>query len=213
MSEAIYFFGSGGHAKVIIDIANRLDKHILGLLDDNQTLWGTQFYRQEVLGGSEFVNTIAKDASFIISIGSNLMRMKFDTLLKNHGHSFATLIHPESTFSPTVTIKEGTVVMAGTVINSDVLIGRHCIINTQASIDHDCIIDNFVHIAPGVTICGSVSVAEGTIIGAGSTIIPGVQIGKNCIIGAGSIILNDIPDNCTVIGNPGKILNRVKNEK
>ena len=80
------------------------------------------------------------------------------------------------------------------------------IINTKASIDHDCIIEDFVHISPGAILCGNVQVGELSWIGAGSVIIQGIKIGKNVIIGAGTVVIHDVPDNVTIVGNPGKII-------
>jgi len=48
-------------------------------------------------------------------------------------------------------------------------------------------------------------IKKGSIIGSNATIFP-VTIGKNAIIGAGSVVTKDVPDNCTVIGNPAKII-------
>lgn len=45
-------------------------------------------------------------------------------------------------------------VMAGAVINSGAVIGKHCIVNTGAAIDHDCVVGDYVHIAPGAHISG-----------------------------------------------------------
>ena len=41
-------------------------------------------------------------------------------------------------------------------------------------------------------------------IGSNSTILP-VSIGDNCVIGAGSVVTKDVPNNCTVYGNPAII--------
>lgn len=77
-------------------------------------------------------------------------------------------------------------------------------INTGASIDHDNDIGDFVHIAPNATLCGHVTVGEGTFVGVGANVIPGVTIGKWCIIGA--VVVEDVPDYCTAVGVPAKII-------
>jgi len=99
--------------------------------------------------------------------------------------------------------------MQGGIIQSCSEIGSHCIINTGASVDHDCKVEDFVHISPHATLCGNVTVGEGTWIGAGTIIIPGVKIGKWCIIGAGSVVTKDIPNHVLAIGNPCKVIKQL----
>ncbi|WP_449398442.1 hypothetical protein [Chryseobacterium wanjuense] len=96
--------------------------------------------------------------------------------------------------------------MPGVTINAIVKVGRHCIVNTNASIDHDCILEDFVHISPNVALGGNVYVGEGTHVGIGVNVIQGITIGKWCTIGAGAVIISDVPDGCTVVGNPGRII-------
>ena len=43
-------------------------------------------------------------------------------------------------------------------------------------------------------------------IGAGAKVLGPITIGSNVKIGAGSIVLKDVPDNCTVVGNPGRVV-------
>lgn len=39
-------------------------------------------------------------------------------------------------------------------------------------------------------------------VGANATIIGGITIGDNVTVGAGAVVVKDVPDNCTVVGNP-----------
>ena len=43
-------------------------------------------------------------------------------------------------------------------------------------------------------------------VGANVVVIGGVRIGNNVKIGAGSVVTKDIPDNCTVVGVPGRVV-------
>ena len=197
-------YGSGGHAKVILDIARKNEISIDGLLDDAEHLWNTGFYTCRVLGSYEKLKSGLADSSFLISIGNNAIRKRVVNSLNSP--SFFSLIDPSAKLSPSVRIGTGSCIMPGVSINADTKIGQHCIINTNSSIDHDCIIEDYVHIAPGVNLCGGVTVGEGSLIGVGACAIPGIKIGKWCTIGAGSVVTKDIPDGATAVGNPAKVL-------
>jgi len=190
-------YGASGHAKVIIDILKNSKNSISAIFDDNKSI--KQLLGLEVRSTEE----INSNNIFIISIGNNRIRKEISKKLEN---KFGKAIHPNSVIDTTVKLEVGTVVMAGAVINSSSKIGKHCIVNTSANIDHDCVLGDFVHISPNATLCGNVIVEEGTHIGAGATIIPGIKIGKWVTVGAGSVIIKDVPDNVTVIGNPGKVI-------
>lgn len=51
-------------------------------------------------------------------------------------------------------------------------------------------------------------IGDNVTIGANVTIIGGITIGNNVTIGAGSVVVKDVPDNCIVVGNPGRILQK-----
>lgn len=61
---------------------------------------------------------------------------------------------------------------------------------------------------PGANISGNVQIGSGCEIGTGACIIQGKQLGPNTVVGAGSVIIRDVPGYCTIVGNPGRILER-----
>lgn len=102
------------------------------------------------------------------------------------------------------TIGKGTILGywgLGTVIHSNSIVGRNC------------------KIAQGVTIgrnFGDTNVpviGDDVYIGAGSKVFGEITIGNNVIIGANSVVNKSVPDNCTVAGNPFRILREGRMEK
>ena len=197
-------YGASGHGKVVASCVIDSGNEIEGFFDDGYS--AKEFFSYPFFG--KYDKGIKKDVGVIIGIGSNAIREK---VAQNIKHSFSKVIHPSAKIDKTVEISEGTVVFHDAIIQVDSKIGKHCIINTGSSIDHDGCIGDFVHIAPQVTICGSVTVGDNTLIGANSTVIPNLSIGQNCVIGAGSVVVNDLPDNVVAVGNPAKIIK--KNER
>lgn len=192
----INLFGASGHAKVIMDIIMAQGDKVDCLYDDAPHYAEIHEVPVSKASETEVVGPL------IISIGSNRIRQ---IISDRYPLEYAKAVHPNAIISPSATIDSGTVVMQGAIIQADAIIGRHCIINSGASIDHECRIDDFVHISPHATLCGNVSVGEGSWIGAGATVIPGIKIGRWCTIGAGSVVIKDIPDGTIAYGNPCKI--------
>ena len=195
----MYLYGASGHAKVIIDIVKSEGKDIIGLVDDNESVFELLGYVVE--------HSLPIEGSFIISIGDNKIRKIVSEKLSDK--KFETAIHSSAIVSEYSKIGEGSVVMQGAIVQSSVTIGNHSIINTGASVDHDCIIGDYVHISPQATLCGNITIGEGTWIGAGTIITPGVSIGKWCVIGAGSVVTKNIPDNRLAVGNRCKIIKEI----
>ena len=50
------------------------------------------------------------------------------------------------------------------------------------------------------------TIGHGVTVGAGAKVLGPITIGNHVKIGAGAIVLKDVPDNCTVVGNPGRIV-------
>jgi len=48
------------------------------------------------------------------------------------------------------------------------------------------------------------TVGDNVVIGAGAKVLGNIQIGNNVYIGANAVVLQSVPDDCTVVGVPGR---------
>ena len=103
-------------------------------------------------------------------------------------------IHPSATIGERLFIDHG----EGVVIGETAIIGDDVIIYQQATLGGTGKEHGKRH----------PTVGNNVIIGAGAKILGNIKIGNNVRIGAGSVVVNDVPDNCTVVGVPGKIVKR-----
>lgn len=207
MNKNVIIIGAGGHSKVIADIIVKSQDNVLGFLDDNIPI-NTVIIKEKnlkVLGKIEDSLKLKEknnDIVFVVGIGNNKTRKAISEKYPNL--TYYKAIHPSSQIALDVKIGDGTVIMANICINTSATIGKHCIINTGAIIEHDNIIEDYVHISPNATLCGTVKIGELTHIGAGSTIKNNINICSNCIIGAGAVVVKKIEEKGTYVGVPAK---------
>ena len=88
------------------------------------------------------------------------------------------------------------------VVNKSTVIGAHCVLRNSTTIGHKKLADG--------SFSGCPRIGNHVDIGANVCIIGDIIIGDNVIIGAGSVVTKDVPSNCTVVGNPARVL--VKSE-
>ena len=55
---------------------------------------------------------------------------------------------------------------------------------------------------------GGPTIGKNCVIGAGACILGEISIGNNVNIGANAVVLESVPDDCTVVGVPAKIVKR-----
>jgi len=206
MDLQVIVIGGGGHARVLIDALQELKVTILGITDPARPAGARNENGVAVLGGDEALDRFRTSDIQLVngvgSVGSMSARDKVFRQCAARGFRFANVIHPAAIVSRSADLCEGAQVMAGCVVQCGAVIGRNTIINTRASVDHDCRIGESVHVAPGVTLSGSVIVGDRSHIGTGATVIQGIKIGADCLVAAGAVVHRDLPDNSRLI--PGK---------
>ena len=206
MNNNVVIIGAGGHAKVIADIIIKSGDNLLGFLDDNIKKGTNIVGEYKVIGdfNDRFsIGALNNNTEFIIGLGDNNKR---EEIAKTPNFKFYTAIHPSAQIAIDVVIDEGTVIMANSVINPSAKIGKHCIINTGAIIEHDNILEDYVHVSPNATLCGTVSIGKLTHIGAGAVIKNNIRVCENCIIGAGTVVIKNIEKEGTYVGVPASIM-------
>lgn len=103
-------------------------------------------------------------------------------------------------------------------IHPGATIGRRFFIDhgTGVVIGETAEIGDDVTIYQGVTLGGTgkdigkrhPTVGSGVMIGAGSKVLGPFRVGNNSNIAAGSVVLHEIPDNCTAVGAPARVVKR-----
>jgi serine O-acetyltransferase len=83
----------------------------------------------------------------------------------------------------------------GVVIHKNSKIGANCVIGPSV------VLGGRHSDSPGGPIVG-----DGVYIGTGAKLIGPINIGNNVKIGANAVVTKDVPDNCTVVGIPAKVV-------
>ncbi|EBA39101.1 bacterial transferase hexapeptide repeat protein [Collinsella aerofaciens ATCC 25986] len=52
------------------------------------------------------------------------------------------------------------------------------------------------------------TLGDNVTVGTGAKVLGNIHIGNNVKIGGNSVVVKDVPDNCTVVGVPGRIIKR-----
>jgi serine O-acetyltransferase len=81
-------------------------------------------------------------------------------------------------------------------------------------IGETAIVGDYVTIYQGVTLGGTSlqkvkrhpTLGNHVVVGVGAKVIGNITIGDNTRIGAGSVVIKSAPANCTIVGNPGRIV-------
>lgn len=202
--------GAKGFAKEILEICHQRNE--LGNLvfyddvnGDSDILYEKFPVLQNIEAAKEYFETV--DQRFTIGIGNPGLRKKLADKFINIGGKLTSMISTKADIgSYGITIGDGANILDGAKISNDVTIGDAPIIYYNSIITHDVKIGDFVEISPDVKILGRVTIGNFCQLGAGTIILPDVKIGNNVIIGAGTVVTKDLPDNCTAVGVPSKII-------
>jgi len=196
MNKQVVLLGSGGHARVLLSMLQRLNVDVLGVVDPNRTP-GSQWSGLDVLGGDAAVFGHSPERIDLVNgIGSlpgdQGLREHLFSMFCEQGYGFRSVIDARAFVAEDVEFANGVQAMPGVIIQTGAKIADNCIINSGAIIEHDCSLGCHVHIAPGTVLSGGVNVGDNAHIGTGAVVIQGVCIGAHSVVGAGCVVTKDI---------------------
>ena len=126
-------------------------------------------------------------SSFLLT-KSKIMYAISRMILQHYSVKFGIEISPRTKLGKGLAIAH----FGGIVINGSAVIGKNLNIRQGITI--------------GNTEKGVPTIGDNLYMGVGAKIIGDVKIGDNVKVGANAVVTKDVPDNCTAVGIPAKII-------
>ncbi|GGV09807.1 acetyltransferase [Streptomyces filipinensis] len=207
--SGLLIVGAGGFARETAQaVRAAADLELLGHLDDNPALHGTEVDGVPVLGGGDLVHDLP-DARVVICVGNPADYAARARLVRRFGlptDRYATVIHPTAAMSATSRVGPGSVLLAQCVLSAAVRVGAHVAVMPQAVLTHDDVVEDYVTIAAGVRLGGGVRLERGAYVGSGALVREGTTVGAWSLTGMGSTVLGDVPPGEVWVGSPARRL-------
>ena len=198
----IVIIGGGGHASVLAEILLGQGREILAVVSPKETIQRSVFKGIAHLKNDEDVLTFDKDKIRLVN-GIGMMpnvsfKKKINEYFLSLGYLFETVTADSAVVSPFSKIETGAQIFPMAIIQIGATVGSHSIINTGALVEHDCSVGAYNHIAPRATLCGQVETKDNVYIGAGCTVIHGVSIASGTVVGAGATLTKSVKEDTIV---------------
>ncbi|WP_282938134.1 serine O-acetyltransferase [Paenibacillus sp. RC67] len=133
-------------------------------------------------------------------------------------HRVAHFFYKRKWFTTARVISQFSRFMTGIEIHPGAVIGRRFFIDHGMGviIGETCEIGDDVVLYQGVTLGGTgkekgkrhPTIGNNVVIGSGAKVLGSFTVGDNSNVGSNAVVLREVPPNCTVVGNPGRIVKR-----
>lgn len=214
MRRKLILTGAGGCMRELLWQIEELNRdqdtwEILGYVDifppsETVRVGGKEY---PYLGTDEELLTRREETDVVISAGSASLRRRIAGILeKNPYLNFPNLILTNTNICSDIRMGKGNIISMDCRVSTNVSMGNFTFLNIGAVVCHDGVLGDYATLSPGVLLAGNVSVGPDSEIGMGTRVMQGVRIGPGTVIGGGSMVIRDVPDACTAVGVPAKVI-------
>lgn len=210
MSERIFIIGTGGLAREILWLVREIQAtgtgpEVVGFVAEAPG-YPTTLAGIPVIGTDETIFYMGdRSLRFVVGIGNPVVRLRIAQAYEKQGFMPASpLVHPTALIGTNTVLQPGSMVCAGSILTTDIEVGKHALINLQCTVGHDCRLADGVTLHPGVRLSGAVHLGEATEAGTGAIVLPGLALGSHVRVGAGAVVTRPLEDGGTYVGIPAR---------
>lgn len=218
MPEKLVIVGAGGFGRETADVVAAINAagerprwDLLGVIDDGpspENLSRLEARRIPYLGTTAVMLAREERPRYVVGIGSPQVRAMLAHRFDAQGFSAATLIDPGATIGSECFVGEGSVILTGARVTTNVRLGRHVHLNPNATVGHDSVLGDFVSMNPGSSVSGDCTIEGRVLVGVGAVVLNQLHVGAGALIGAASCVTKHVAPGVTVAGVPAREMTR-----
>jgi len=140
----------------------------------------------------------------VIAIGDPLKRKNIVDRLPINTKFFTAVHKSVQLLDSNIQIGEGSILCAGTILTTNITIGKHCHLNLLSTIGHDTIIGDYFTTAPGTKISGNCKIGNNVYFGTNSSVREKISICDNVVVGLNAGVVKNITESGIYVGVPAK---------
>ncbi|NSW84590.1 MAG: acetyltransferase [Syntrophothermus sp.] len=214
--KPLVIVGAGGFGREVAWLVQDINRQnseweLLGFVDDKGP--GITVEGIPILGPTSYIFELNPVPWVALAIADAKIRYRLMQEVQARGIEMASLVHPSVIMSDFNDIGSGSIICAGTIITTNVKLGRASIVNLGCFVGHDTVLGDCVSMMPATNLAGEVKVGTGTYFGLNACVINRKTVGEWCVIGAGAVVVDDIPANSLAVGVPARVIKKLDPDK